>query len=471
MMDAIAVVARLLLAGVFAVSGVAKLRDRAGTEGAVRAFGFPERTAGPVATLLPLAECAVSLGLLPGSTARVASVGAIALLAAFIAGISWNLAQGRRPDCHCFGQLHSAPVGPWTLARNVVLAAAAGVVAFGAGPDAGGSVLDALRDLDGTGVVLLVVSLVTVSIALWVLARRGLISGAQTLPTAIDRPAGLPVGTRAPGFSLTGSSGATVTLDGLLAGGKAVLLAFFAPTCGPCARIAPELARWQRELTARLTVAVVSSGSPEAIRQSAERYDIGEVLVDADGSVAKSFNSGATPGALLIGADGFVRSEYAAGEALIGELLLEAFDLSEVVAAHKAEAPVEEHTHDEHEHESSEEPETREPKLDPERIDRTFVPVARADVSIAERDGEMVLIDAVTGTVHVLNPTAAIVWQCLDGSGSIAQIVADISDVFERGVDEVTDNVLEVVRRFGRQGLLEGVGVPDPEPAPAQQAT
>ena len=59
----------------------------------------------------------------------------------FVVGISINLARGRTPDCHCFGQLHSAPAGWKTLARNGVLAAVAGFVLWegyegGAGPSA-----------------------------------------------------------------------------------------------------------------------------------------------------------------------------------------------------------------------------------------------------------------------------------------------------------------------------------------------
>jgi hypothetical protein len=46
----------------------------------------------------------------------------------FAIGISVNLARGRTPDCHCFGQLHSAPAGWKTLARNRVLAVVAGFV-------------------------------------------------------------------------------------------------------------------------------------------------------------------------------------------------------------------------------------------------------------------------------------------------------------------------------------------------------
>src|SRR5918992_5454999 len=64
----------------------------------------------------------------------------LGLLMLFVVGIALNLARGRKPDCHCFGQLHSAPAGWNTLARNGVLAAVAGFVLWegydGAGPSA-----------------------------------------------------------------------------------------------------------------------------------------------------------------------------------------------------------------------------------------------------------------------------------------------------------------------------------------------
>ncbi len=67
-------------------------------------------------------------------------MGALALLLLFVSGISANLARGRKPECHCFGQLHSSPAGWKTLARNGVLAAFAGFVLWqgydGTGPSA-----------------------------------------------------------------------------------------------------------------------------------------------------------------------------------------------------------------------------------------------------------------------------------------------------------------------------------------------
>src|SRR5919107_3979977 len=133
-------IARLLLAGIFLVAGVAKLADRTGSRQAVIDFGLPGALAAPLGILLPLAELAVAAALIPTSTAWWGALGALALLLLFVAGIGANLARGRKPDCRCFGQLHSAPAGWSTLARNAVLAALAAFVVWrgydGVGPSA-----------------------------------------------------------------------------------------------------------------------------------------------------------------------------------------------------------------------------------------------------------------------------------------------------------------------------------------------
>src|SRR5918994_808145 len=150
MTGSVLLVARLLLALIFLVAGVAKLADRAGSRQAVVDFGLPARLATPLGVLLPLAELAVAAALVPISTAWWGAVGALALLLLFVLGIAVNLARGRKPDCHCFGQLHSAPAGWKTLLRNGVLAAVAGFVVW-EGRDSGGGVgpsaLGWMRDL------------------------------------------------------------------------------------------------------------------------------------------------------------------------------------------------------------------------------------------------------------------------------------------------------------------------------------
>src|SRR3712207_1818636 len=93
-------VARLLLAGVFLVAGLAKLTDRAGSRQGLIGFGIPSALATPLGILLPLAELAVAIALIPISTAWWGALGALALLLLFVVGIGVNLARGRNPDCH-----------------------------------------------------------------------------------------------------------------------------------------------------------------------------------------------------------------------------------------------------------------------------------------------------------------------------------------------------------------------------------
>src|SRR5260370_9023428 len=142
--------ARLLLAAMFAVAGLAKLWGAAGSRAALIGFGLPAALATPLGRLLPLAELAVAVALVPTISAWWGALGALALLLVFVAGIGYNLARGRRPECHCFGQLHSAPAGWATLIRNLLLTSVAGfVIGFG-------RATARRRVLDGLGILHLI---------------------------------------------------------------------------------------------------------------------------------------------------------------------------------------------------------------------------------------------------------------------------------------------------------------------------
>src|SRR5438067_4473135 len=103
--------ARVVLAMVFGAAGLAKLADRAGSRRALIGFGLPAALAAPLGVLLPLAELAVAVALIPAATAWWGAGGALALLLLFIVGVGTNLALGRKPDCRCFGQVAAGPVG------------------------------------------------------------------------------------------------------------------------------------------------------------------------------------------------------------------------------------------------------------------------------------------------------------------------------------------------------------------------
>ena len=82
--DIALLIARLLLAAVFAVAGVAKIADRSGFRKAIIDFGLPSALAGARGLLLPLAELALAAALIPASTALWGAVGALGLLILFI---------------------------------------------------------------------------------------------------------------------------------------------------------------------------------------------------------------------------------------------------------------------------------------------------------------------------------------------------------------------------------------------------
>lgn len=96
-------------------------------------------------------------------------------------------------------------------------------------------------------------------------------------------------------------------------------------------------------------------------------------------------------------------------------------------------------------------------------IDGSFVPRRRGAVAIVELDGEAVLFDEATGTTHLLDQVATVVWKCFDGSGSVDELVEDLAAAFGAPRDVVAGDVLELARQAGGNGLLEGVARARPE--------
>lgn len=97
------------------------------------------------------------------------------------------------------------------------------------------------------------------------------------------------------------------------------------------------------------------------------------------------------------------------------------------------------------------------PPLTSPAVTSSFVPRGRPRCSSVELDGDVILVDNDSGAVHLLNPTAKIIWSCFDGSGSIADIARDLSEVFAVDLDAVTQAVVDLARRLGEHGLLQDV--------------
>lgn len=352
-MDWIALLGRLLLVLVFMVAAVGKLADRQGSRQAVVDFGVPKRIAVPTALFLPILELAIVALLIPSASARLGGVAALGLLMVFTTAIALNIARGKNPDCHCFGQLRSAPVGWSTVMRNAILMIVAAAVAW-----RGGETPSFPSSATGVGLslstwVALLIALLALAVAaiggwflLHLLPQQGriLLRLEEVEATLGVGPIfGLPVGEPAPEFELRGLDGDTVSLTGLRAPGHPVLLFFMNPDCAPCDALLPDIARWQREYAEWVTVTVISRGSVEANRAKAERHGLQMVLIQKAREVGERYQIDSTPSAVLISAQGEIASQIGYGAESIRERLRQAVN-------ERSDAPAEEVTNDAGDH-------------------------------------------------------------------------------------------------------------------------
>jgi peroxiredoxin/uncharacterized membrane protein YphA (DoxX/SURF4 family) len=314
---------RVVLAAVFAVAGTAKLLDRPGTRRSLSEFGVPSGALPVAALLLPLLELATAVALIPPGSARWGALAALALLLGFIGGIANALARGEAPDCHCFGQVHSAPAGRGTLLRNAVLAALAAVVVLeGPGP----SITDWVSartpaELVAVAVGAAAIALAGLALRLWLDRRRLQDELAAARAELAALPPGLPIGAEAPRFALRDLHGEQRTLDSIRARGLPVVLVFVSPTCGPCHLLFREIGRWQASLSDRLTVIAISTGTVAENRPIAGEHGITEMLLQQRSEVSRAYRVPNTPSAVAVAAGGTIASAAAEGGLTIEPLI------------------------------------------------------------------------------------------------------------------------------------------------------
>jgi thiol-disulfide isomerase/thioredoxin len=335
--------ARLALAAVFGVAGVAKLLDRAGTAQALTDFGIPSRLTTRLAVGLPVVELVLAAALIVRPSAWWGGLGALGLLLVFTAVIARSLARGERPDCRCFGQLRVVPVGWSTLLRNVALTGLAAAIVGMAWHDPGPSIvgwLDSLPLAERTlAVVVLGFLAVTIGILAYLLVQQGRILARldmievrleEGIAAPVEREEGrppdkgLPVGAPAPVFELPDLNGVPRALAALVALGRPVLLLFVSPGCDPCTALVPEIVRWQREHANAFTLALVSSGSADDNRAKFGMLGSERVLLQTGTEVADVYAGEWTPGAVLLGQTRRIASPVVYGDEGIRALVAHA---------------------------------------------------------------------------------------------------------------------------------------------------
>ena len=98
-----------------------------------------------------------------------------------------------------------------------------------------------------------------------------------------------------------------------------------------------------------------------------------------------------------------------------------------------------------------------------DEIDLEFVPSPLPTELEMEIGSELVLMGGWDVRTHALNPTAALIWRCLDGQSTLAEVADDLSSATGAPPDTVRGEVVAVARRFAELGLLAGFEPKVPE--------
>ncbi len=335
-MDIFLLILRLTLAAVFGIAAFAKLFDQAGTEKAFAGFGVPEFARKPLSKLLPAAELGIAIALLFVSSSWIGSIGAGMLLIIFLGGMFYQIAKGNAPDCHCFGQLHSEPVGLISVARNLVLLAMAGFL-IGQGMSYQGLSLvnssqEIMQVIIGLATIALLGAIVFMlkrisdqqielvrRIEMMDLVRE---EGSSVQRDGVVHPhEGLPIGSKFPDFDLPGVNGDRVTLEIIKSAGKPSVFFFISPSCTPCKALVPEFEQWQTELKDKVNLVFVSSGSAEENEEKFGENIKRQLLIQKKRELAELSRAKWTPTAIFVDRHGRVAGHAAAGDIAIRDLV------------------------------------------------------------------------------------------------------------------------------------------------------
>lgn len=345
-MEEILLFVRVILFFVFALAGIGKLLDADGSAKALRAFGMPEGVLPFLGYALPIAELSIAILLLFPGTSWYGAIAASFLLIAFIGSMVWQMYKGNAPDCHCFGQIHSAPVSITSILRNLILFAAAAFMAVRGQNFQGPSFAASRADVIQTLLLLLVVVAVIVAISYLKRLVDSLASIVKRVDflemlDAVDTPKvrdeagdphdGLPIGAVMPAFELRSRAGGIISRDSLLSAGRPLLFFFVGPNCSPCKALMPEIAEWHEEMSGAVDLILITTGT---LAENDEKLTVPSeitVLFQEKRELAEALGAKWTPTAVLVRADGRIASHIAAGDTAVRHLI------TKVAAADKSD--------------------------------------------------------------------------------------------------------------------------------------
>jgi methylamine dehydrogenase accessory protein MauD len=159
--------------------------------------------------------------------------------------------------------------------------------------------------------VLLWIVVVALAVTVFALARQIGVLHERSAPLgALETDHGPGVGDKAPVFELRDLQGEPLTLGGLTQSGKDLLLLFLSPSCPMCNKLLPAVKSLYRQEQRGLDVVLVSDGAEKrAHEEFVRRYQLNGIRYVVSSTVGITFQVGKIPYAILIDAEGVVRSK------------------------------------------------------------------------------------------------------------------------------------------------------------------
>jgi PqqD family protein of HPr-rel-A system len=84
-----------------------------------------------------------------------------------------------------------------------------------------------------------------------------------------------------------------------------------------------------------------------------------------------------------------------------------------------------------------------------------YTPRHKATVLELDMSDGVILYDDTASLVHHLNPSAAVIWQICDGSGTVGELARDLAEEYGLDIDLIREQVAQVVAEFDALGLVE----------------
>ena len=98
------------------------------------------------------------------------------------------------------------------------------------------------------------------------------------------------------------------------------------------------------------------------------------------------------------------------------------------------------------------------------------VPRKRESLHVRDIEGETVVLDPENERMHTLNPTAAFIFDAVDGERTIEDIWKHVAAYFEIDPDVAERDTREVMRQFGELNLVSGLADSTPTGASSPES-